>query len=65
MSRGIERLSLRCFRGATGTTELRFRPGARLVVVCGENGSGKSTVVDAIDAAGATMVFTGRRHFRH
>jgi phosphoribosylaminoimidazolecarboxamide formyltransferase / IMP cyclohydrolase len=22
-------------------------------------------VVDAIDAAGATMVFTGRRHFRH
>src|SRR5437588_6235730 len=22
-------------------------------------------VIDAVDAAGATMVFTGRRHFRH
>jgi phosphoribosylaminoimidazolecarboxamide formyltransferase/IMP cyclohydrolase len=22
-------------------------------------------VIEAVDAAGATMVFTGRRHFRH
>jgi hypothetical protein len=47
--RRIEKITLRCFRGATGTTELLFDPNKPIALLFGENGTGKSTVIDAID----------------
>jgi predicted ATPase len=49
LANGIERLFLRACRGATTSTELRLDPGRPLVVIFGENGTGKSTLADGID----------------
>ncbi len=45
----IERLKLNSFRGATGITEIEFDVALPVCVIFGENGSGKSSIVDAID----------------
>lgn len=44
----LEALKVTAFRGATGTTELTFE-GNAVCVVFGENGTGKSSLVDALD----------------
>lgn len=45
----IERLVLRGFRGATAEVVVDFDPNRPIVMIFGENGTGKSTVVDALD----------------
>jgi ABC-type cobalamin/Fe3+-siderophores transport system ATPase subunit len=49
MANRIERMTLQYFRGATRRTELVFDKHKPIVMIFGENGSGKSTIVDAID----------------
>ncbi|HET6382237.1 MAG TPA: AAA family ATPase [Armatimonadota bacterium] len=49
MSKGIDRLSIRRFRGATTSTELQFDQSKLVAMIFGENGSGKTTIIDAID----------------
>jgi DNA repair exonuclease SbcCD ATPase subunit len=49
MSKRIEKITLHRFRGATTTTEVIFDPGKPVVFIFGENGAGKSSIVDAID----------------
>ena len=49
MATRIDRLRLNGFRGATQPLVLTFDPTCPLTVLYGENGSGKSTIVDAID----------------
>ena len=49
MAKGIEKLVLRNFRGATQPVTIEFDPNKPVVVLFGENGCGKSTLVDAID----------------
>src|SRR3954447_22784326 len=51
MGARIERLTLRSFRGATTATTLEFDSSCSLVVIYGENGAGKSSLLDAIEAA--------------
>lgn len=45
----IEKIVLENFRGATGTTELMLEADKPMVMIFGENGTGKSTILDAID----------------
>jgi ABC-type transport system involved in cytochrome c biogenesis ATPase subunit len=45
----IQRVKLEYFRGATQPVELHFDAAKNLVIIFGENGTGKSTIVDAID----------------
>ncbi|MCW5940668.1 MAG: AAA family ATPase [Fimbriimonadaceae bacterium] len=45
----IKQIALSNFRGATGKTTLTFNTGKPIVLLFGENGTGKSTVLDAID----------------
>jgi len=45
----IEAVSATKLRGASRTTTLKFDPSKRFVLVFGENGTGKSTMIDAID----------------
>src|SRR5215475_7136875 len=49
MNKRIERITLTRFRGATTTTEVVFDPRKPITFIFGENGSGKSSIVDAID----------------
>ncbi|MGE0885882.1 MAG: AAA family ATPase [Blastocatellales bacterium] len=49
MPKRIEKLSLRGFRGATTPVEIIFDTNRPIVMIFGENGTGKSTIVDAID----------------
>lgn len=51
MSR-VEKLVLDKFRGATQRIELEFDPKKKLALIFGENGTGKSTLVDALDMVG-------------
>ncbi len=44
-------LEIQNFRGAVGSLKLQFND-QRLVVIFGENGTGKTTIVDAIDLIG-------------
>lgn len=46
----IDAVVASCFRGATQRTEITFDPKKRISLLFGENGTGKSTIVDAIDA---------------
>lgn len=49
MSKPITKIDIVGFRGATGTCELDFDPDKDITMLFGENGSGKSTILDAID----------------
>lgn len=49
MNKRIEKITLTRFRGATTTTEIIFDPRKPITFIFGENGSGKSSIVDAID----------------
>ena len=49
MNKRIDRLSLRGFRGASRPVEIPFDPHAPITLIFGENGTGKSTICDAID----------------
>lgn len=49
MPKRIEKLSLSGFRGATKPVEIKFDTSRPIVMIFGENGTGKSTIVDAID----------------
>tara|TARA_R110002049_G_scaffold112092_1_gene261478 strand:- start:9322 stop:11649 length:2328 start_codon:yes stop_codon:yes gene_type:complete len=46
----IKRLNIEGFRGATQPLDLVFDPGKSVVLIFGENGTGKSTIVDAIES---------------
>ncbi|HEY0779906.1 MAG TPA: AAA family ATPase [Gemmatirosa sp.] len=46
----IRSVRLRYFRGATGVSQIDFDPGKPFTRLFGENGAGKSSIVDAIDA---------------
>src|SRR5574341_2335340 len=45
----ITDLALRGFRGATLPVSVHFDPNSSVVLLYGENGTGKSTIVDAVD----------------
>lgn len=47
--RRIERISIKKFRGATTSTDLTLDPTKPIIMIFGENGTGKSTIIDAID----------------
>ena len=49
MPKRVEKLSLRNFRGATCPVEVEFDTSKPITMIFGENGTGKSTFVDAID----------------
>jgi recombinational DNA repair ATPase RecF len=49
MSKPITRVQMTGFRGSIGSCELEFDPKKSLTMLFGENGSGKSTILDAID----------------
>lgn len=49
MNKRIEKITMTRFRGATTTTEVVFDPRKPITFIFGENGSGKSSIVDAID----------------
>lgn len=49
MPKRIESLTLEHFKGATCTTTIDFDTNKPVVMIFGENGTGKSTIVDAID----------------
>ena len=49
MGNPIEKLRLKHFRGASQSTEVTFDTKKSLVMVFGENGTGKSTIADAFD----------------
>jgi ABC-type cobalamin/Fe3+-siderophores transport system ATPase subunit len=48
----LRRLTVLHLRGAVGRVALDFEPGKRLTLVYGENGTGKSTICDALDLVG-------------
>lgn len=45
----IERLQFTNFRGATKSVVFQFQPNHSIVLIFGENGTGKSTIADALD----------------
>ncbi len=49
----IKRLKIEGFRGATQPLDLELDASKPLVLIFGENGTGKSTIVDAIESVGA------------
>jgi energy-coupling factor transporter ATP-binding protein EcfA2 len=49
MPKRLEKLRLENFRGATCPVEIEFDTSKTAVMIFGENGTGKSTIVDAID----------------
>lgn len=46
----LQRLELESFRGATHRSVIEFDPRRSVTIVFGENGTGKTTIVDAFDA---------------
>lgn len=48
----IDRLVVENYRGATTRLELDFDSGKPVALIFGENGTGKTTIVDALDAVG-------------
>lgn len=53
MSDRIRSLKIDSFRGTTQPLDLRFDDSKPVVLIFGENGAGKSTIVDAIESVGA------------
>lgn len=51
MQNKIKQIKLKKFRGATDETTIEFDCQKRMVVIFGENGTGKTTILDAIDFA--------------
>lgn len=49
MAKRIEKLTLCHFRGATCAVDIDFDGSKSITLIFGENGTGKSTIVDAID----------------
>lgn len=49
MSKPITKVELYKFRGASESFEVEFDPTKALTLIFGENGSGKSTIIDSID----------------
>ncbi len=49
MSKPITKIQMAGFRGAVGAFELDFDPAKDFVMLFGENGSGKSSILDAVD----------------
>lgn len=49
-------LTIENLRGSMAELTLRFRPDVKLTVIYGENGSGKTTICDAIEFLGAGIV---------
>jgi energy-coupling factor transporter ATP-binding protein EcfA2 len=49
MSQKIRTIKLKCLRGATGETIIELDPNKPMTVMFGENGTGKSTIIDALD----------------
>lgn len=45
----IRRLGITAFRGAIRPMQIRFRADQPIALIYGENGTGKSTIADAID----------------
>ncbi|HEX5703911.1 MAG TPA: AAA family ATPase [Pyrinomonadaceae bacterium] len=48
----LKSLTFEALRGATQPFELKFETGKKIAIVFGENGSGKSTICDALDLLG-------------
>ena len=49
MGKSITKISITSFRGATRPFDLDIDPDKDLTMLFGENGSGKSSILDAID----------------
>lgn len=49
MPKRIESITLEKFKGATNNVTIDFDTSKPVVIIFGENGSGKSTIIDAID----------------
>lgn len=49
MPKRIEKLSLAGFRGASNSVDIPFDPDKPITMIFGENGTGKSSIIDAID----------------
>ncbi|MCI0722981.1 MAG: ATP-binding protein, partial [Acidobacteria bacterium] len=47
MSTKLRQLALSCFRGATQAVKIDFDPDKKITMIFGENGTGKSSIVDA------------------
>jgi predicted ATPase len=48
----VEHLTIENYRGASTRLELDFDKAKPVVLLFGENGTGKTTIVDALDAVG-------------
>src|SRR6185295_892160 len=48
----LKSLTFEALRGATQPFELKFESGKKIVIIFGDNGSGKSTICDALDLIG-------------
>jgi energy-coupling factor transporter ATP-binding protein EcfA2 len=62
----LKSLSFEALRGATQPFELKFETGKKIQIIFGENGSGKSTICDALDLLGnddlSSLVGKGLTH---
>jgi ABC-type cobalamin/Fe3+-siderophores transport system ATPase subunit len=66
MSNKLKKLTIRGFRGATGESILEFAQNKKITMIFGENGTGKSTIVDAFSFlcekdAGSVLERSGTR----
>jgi energy-coupling factor transporter ATP-binding protein EcfA2 len=53
MTERIKKLGIQGFRGATQPLDLSFDTNKSVILIFGENGSGKSTIVDALECVGS------------
>ena len=47
--RKLQALGIKRFRGVTGEVDFSFEADKPVILIFGENGAGKSTIVDALD----------------
>ncbi len=52
ISTSLTKLTISHLRGAVGSFELSFEKGKKLTIIYGENGTGKSTICDALEFLG-------------